>query len=340
MAELRWNPLLRTWTMVASGRQARPNLPQGWCPFCPGSGKVPAHYDVYAYDNDFPALSLSPGAVESVGGGPYETAPNFGKCEVILYSPDHHSTLPALSVEHLGKLIDLLADRFSALAAEEGIKYIFQFENRGEEVGVTMPHPHGQIYGYPFVPQKIQVELDSCQAYFREHKRCLLCDMNQEEASFKRRVIAENDSFIAYIPFFTDYPYGVFIVSKTHRGDIRQFDRQERQDLARMLKNVTGAFDALYDRPFPYMMCFHQTPVNSAEYAGAADYYHFHIEFYPPLRAATAIKFYASSEMGAWAACNPAAVEETAAMLVEAYKRFTEKAEVRCHGHSATQQPV
>lgn len=327
MAELRWNPLLGTWTMVASNRQARPHMPKNWCPFCPGSGKVPEQYDVYAYNNDFPALIPTPGDPDVVGSGPYQTSLNYGKCEVILYSPDHHSTLPSLSLEHIGKLIDLLIERSQVLSQDPGIKYIYPFENRGEEVGVTMPHPHGQIYAYPFVPHKIQVELDNCRNYYQNQGRCLLCDMNQEESAFAQRIIGENDSFLAYLPFFTDYPFGVFIVSKAHRGNITEFTAQEKLDLAEILKNITGSFDTLFNRLFPYMMCFHQTPVNCAEYADAIDFYHFHIEFYTPLRDANKIKYYASSEMGAWAACNPVAVEDTAKLLKQAYATFTAKGE-------------
>lgn len=327
MAELRWNPLLRTWTMVAANRQARPHLPQNWCPFCPGSGKVPETYEVYAYNNDFPALTLTTDMPEIPTGKPYQVAPNYGKCEVILYSPDHHTTLPVLSLDHIEKLIQLLASRFQELARDPQIQYIFQFENRGEEVGVTMPHPHGQIYGYPFLPQKIQIELDSCREYYADQQACLLCDMNQAEADFKQRIIAENDAFLAYLPYFTDYPHGVFIVSKRHVGNITEFTKAEQRELAAMLKNITGAFDTLFDRLFPYMMCFHQTPVNCTAYQNADQYYHFHIEFYTPLREANKIKYYASSEMGAWAACNPMAVEQTAEQLRQAYRRFVNSRE-------------
>lgn len=327
MAELRWNPLLQTWTMVAANRQDRPQLPKDWCPFCPGSGKVPDRYDVYAYDNDFPALTLLPEEPKAAENSLYQAVPNYGKCEVILYSSDHHSTLPSLSVNHIYKLVCLLEQRYQVLAEDHSVKYIFQFENRGEEVGVTMPHPHGQIYAYPFLPQKIQVELDSCRKHYQDQGSCLICDMNKEEANAKQRMIGENESFMAYIPFFTDYPYGVFIVSKHHKGNLTQFDEQEKRDLALMLKNVTAAFDHLFGKLFPYMMCFHQTPVNSDDYSDADQYYHFHIEFYTPLREANKIKFYASSEMGAWAACNPLEVEQTAEMLRQAYIRVESKQE-------------
>lgn len=325
MAELRWNPLLKTWTMVASNRQQRPNMPKDWCPFCPGSGRVPDNYDVYKYDNDFPALTQIPGQPDVEGNDLYKVAQNYGKCEVILYSPEHTKTLPELEVSHIYKLVNLWTERFDELSKDEKIKYIFEFENRGEEVGVTMPHPHGQIYGYSFVPLKVKVELDSCKEYYLEHNECMICRMNKEEKDFEKRIIYENESFIAYIPFFTDYPYGVFIVSKSHKGNFTEFTDKEKWDLADILKKVTGSFDTLFDRLFPYMMCIHQTPVDCEEYKDSKDYYHFHIEFYPPLRDANRIKYYASSEMGAWAACNTLAVEQTSEQLREALKKFLDR---------------
>ncbi|MFS8630983.1 MAG: galactose-1-phosphate uridylyltransferase, partial [Bacillales bacterium] len=152
---------------------------------------------------------------------------------------------------------------------------------------------------------------------------CLLCDMNEEEKRFGQRIVAENEHFICYLPYFTDYPYGVFIVSRAHKTAITDFNKAERKSLAEMLKNVTGAMDLIYDRLFPYMMVMHQRPVSS----DVEDYYHFHIEFYPPLRDKDKIKYYASSEMGAWAATNPRSVEETAPVLREAYRRFLNRTE-------------
>lgn len=322
MAELRWNPLLRDWTMVASHRQNRPQMPKDWCPFCPGSGKVPENYDVYKYDNDFPALSQEPPVPDEVGTDFYRTAECYGKCEVILYSPEHNTTLRELPVSHIRKLVDLWCERFIELSKDIRIKYIFEFENRGEEVGVTMPHPHGQIYGYSKMPLKIRTELESCREYYDENSECLICRMNEEEEKFKERIVIENEDFYAYVPFFTDYPYGMFIVSKRHVCRMIDFNEREKDNFAKILKEVSGTFDSLFDKRFPYMMCIHQAPVNSPEYGNYDDYYHFHVEFYPPLRSADKIKYYASSEMGAWAACNPRSVEETAEELRKAYNKF------------------
>ncbi|UFJ39612.1 galactose-1-phosphate uridylyltransferase [Brevibacillus humidisoli] len=319
MTELRYNPLLGDWTMVAGNRQHRPNMPKDICPFCPGSGKVPDHYVVHTYDNDFPVLMPDPPEPDPVGSVLYPTRPAKGKCEVILYSPEHTTTLPQLSVEHIEQLINLWTDRFVQLSQDLNHKYILIFENRGEECGVTMPHPHGQIYAYPHVPLKVRVELENCQHHYETSGRCLICDINQEEQRFQQRMIHENEHFFAYIPFFTDYPYGLFIASKSHKTSLSAFSAEERRSLAEMLKDMTGAMDTLFDRLFPYMMVLHQKPVNGEDVEA---FYHFHIEFYTPLRGPNQIKYYASSEMGAWAPCNPHAVEETAEHLRQAYRRY------------------
>lgn len=322
MAELRWHPLIRDWVMIASHRQNRPQMPEEWCPFCPGSGRVPENFDVYKYDNDFPALSQYPHTPDDVATGFYKTAEAYGKCEVILYSAEHNITLSELSIEHLKKLVDLWTGRFIQLRRDKKIKYIFIFENRGEAVGVTMPHPHGQIYGYPFIPKKLKLELEACKEHFETGKTCLICQMIKEEINAGKRVIFENDDFIVFLPFFVEYPYGVYIACKNHKQNLEQFCESERVNLAKTIRETVGMLDSLFDKQFPYMMCMHQEPVNSGDFS---EYYHFHIEFFSPMRSAEKQKFNASSETGAWAHCNPTAPEEKAEELRQAHKKFLNK---------------
>lgn len=319
MAELRYHPLIKDWVMIASNRQGRPQMPKDYCPFCPGSGKVPDHYDVLKYDNDFPALSQNPPKPDDVANEFFKTREAYGKCEVILYSPNHTVTLPELPTEHIVKLVDLWCERFREISADERIKYVFIFENRGEAVGVTMPHPHGQIYGYSVVPKKLQLELESSKEYFEEKGKCLFCEMEEQERAFGKRVIFETEHFMVFLPFFSEYPYGVYVISKRHVGNIMQFTPEERVDLAETLRLTSGMLDSLFGYKFPYMMCMHNAPVNGED---TSDYYHFHIEFFPPMRSAEKMKFNASSETGAWAHCNPTAPEEKAQELREAYQRF------------------
>jgi UDPglucose--hexose-1-phosphate uridylyltransferase len=322
MAELRWHPLTKDWVMINSARQGRPQMPKDWCPFCPGSGKVPDDYEVFKYDNDFPALSQNPPVPDDVANDFFKVSENYGKCEVILYSPGHTTTLPELTDEHVGKLVDLWCERFEALSADEKIKYVFIFENRGELVGVTMPHPHGQIYGYPFVPKKIQLEVESAKEYYDEKKSCIFCDMLKAEKDFGKRIIFENEHFTVFLPFFTEYPYGVYIMSKNHKQNIAEFSKEERVSLAKILRETVGTLDSLFDYKFPYMMCMHNAPVNSGDFSND---FHFHIEFFPPMRSSDRQKFNASSETGVWAHCNPRCPEETAQELRDAHERFLNK---------------
>lgn len=319
MAELRWNPLIKDWVMIASHRQSRPQMPKDWCPFCPGGGNVPESFDVLKYDNDFPALSQTPPKPDDVGTDFFKVGEAYGKCEVILYSSNHTVTLPELPVAHIRKIVDLWAQRFDELSKDEKLKYIFIFENRGDVVGVTMPHPHGQIYGYPFIPKRLELELSSCREHYEQNKSCLICDMTKHEISEKVRIITENEHFIVYLPFFCEYPYGTYVVSKNHKQNICELSDDEKNSLSSILRDITGAYDKLFNKQFPYMMCMYQNPVNCED---VSDYYHFHIVFYPPLRAENNQKFNASSETGAWAHCNPTAPEDKAEEIRAALLSF------------------
>jgi UDPglucose--hexose-1-phosphate uridylyltransferase len=320
LAELRWNPLLKTWLIVAPHRQERPHLEEEKCPFCPGSGRVPDDYDILAYDNDFPSLTLEPPEPSVAGDDLIPVRPALGKCEVTLYSPQHDITLPELPIEHISKLVDHWEERYHELGAIPGIEYVFIFENRGEAVGVTMIHPHGQIYAYSYIPLKIEAELAAAEEHYREKGSCLLCDLARHESRDGSRMVFRHSGFTAFVPPFADFPYEVFIVSDRHTGSLSAMTEEERRGLALTLKCITGAYDSLFGIPFPYMMCMHQDPSDGRDYP----YYHFHIEFYPPMRSRDKLKFLASSETGAWATINDTYPEEKAAELREKVDRQLE----------------
>ena len=281
------------------------------CPFCPGSGKVPDDFDIYSYQNDFPSLALEPPEPDIVGDDLIPVRPAFGNCEVTLYSPRHDITLPELPLEHIVKLVDHWEERYRELGAIEGIEYVFIFENRGEAVGVTMHHPHGQIYAYSFMPLKIQTELANALEYQERTGNCLFCELLRHEIDDGRRMVYSSDGFQAFIPPFADYPFQVYIVPESHTGSLSEMTAAMRRGLAKAIKCVTGAYDALYGVPFPYMMCMHQDPTDGGQYP----YHHFHIEFYPPMRDRDKLKFNASSETGAWAIINDTRPEEMASVL-------------------------
>jgi len=323
LAELRWNPLLGTWVIIASHRMDRPNLDTEYCPFCPGSGRVPDDFDVYAYPNDFPSLSLEPPAPDVEGDELIPVRPAFGACEVTLYSPQHDITLPELPLDHVVKLVEHWSERYRELGAVEGIDYVFIFENRGEPVGVTMIHPHGQIYGYPFIPLRVEAELRSASEYASEKGRCLFCDLKGHEIADGRRLVFSRSGITAFVPSFAEYPYQVHVIPEAHAGSLPEMSTSARRGLAEAVKCITGGYDGLFGFPFPYMMCMHQVPTDGRGYP----HYHFHIEFYPPMRSRDKLKYNASSETGGWATINDASPEETARELKEKVDEQVEKLE-------------
>jgi UDPglucose--hexose-1-phosphate uridylyltransferase len=302
MSELRYNPLLGEWLATATHRQDRTFLPPAdFCPLCPTKpGKFPTEvpepdYDIVAFENRFPSLRLSPEPPALGPDGIYQVERSFGVCEVVLYSSNHNTSLAAEPVEKIYKLVRVWTDRFADLEKRDLIKYVFIFENKGEAVGVTLHHPHGQIYAYPFIPPVVGRELKQCLEHKEKTGKCLVCEIVEKESAFGKRVVAENDSFAAYIPFFARYPYETHITSKRHLQAITDMSVAEQRDLAAVLKQVLAAFDRLFERSFPYIMSIHQRPSNSGDY----DHYHFHIEFYPPMRTANKLKYLAGSEAGA-----------------------------------------
>ncbi len=318
MSELRWHALLGEWVATATHRQDRTFLPPpDFCPLCPTKpGGFPteipeADYDIVVFENKFPSLRPVPPEPEVEGTEIYPVRPGQGECEVIVYTPHHASTLAVEPVEQIDKLVRVWTDRFAELDALSFVEYVFIFENKGEAIGVTLHHPHGQIYAYPFVPPRVARELEQCRAYMERTGRNLLLDIVESELSDGRRVVAENQSFIACIPFFARYPYETHIYARRHAPALTDFTRAEQRDLASILKQILVAFDRLFNLSFPYMMVLHGRPSDGGNY----EHYNFHIEFYPPLRTATKLKYLAGSETGAGMFINDTLPEVKAAEL-------------------------
>jgi UDPglucose--hexose-1-phosphate uridylyltransferase len=320
MSELRWNRLLGEWVATAENRQDRMAHPAAdACPLCPAVRGGPATeigesaFDVAVFENRFPSFRPDPEEPSVNGTVPNPVRPSRGVCEIVVYTPKHGATLAGESHEHIYKLVRVWADRFQALGTLDFVKYVFVFENRGEEVGVAIDHPHGQIYAYPFVPPVVSRELEVSRVYEDTHGRCLLCDSVAEERRDGRRVVAENEFFTAFVPFAARYPYEVHVVSRRHVQSLAEMHDVEHRGLAAMLKAVLVGYDRLFDRPFPYVMAMHQRPTDGHRY----DHYHFHVEFYPPLLTATKIKHLGGSEIGAGLFVNDTTPEAKADELRE-----------------------
>jgi UDPglucose--hexose-1-phosphate uridylyltransferase len=315
VSELRWHPLLGEWVATATHRQDRTFFPpEDYCPLCPTKpGKFPteipaATYDIVVFENKFPSLLRDPPppAVASTELEPVE--PSRGECEVIAYTPDHHATLADVPVSRIEHLVRVWRDRTRVLAARGDVAHVYPFENKGAAIGVTLSHPHGQIYAYPFVPPVVAREIAQARAYRAKTGGCLFCAVRDRERADGTRVLAEEDGWVAYLPFFARYPYETHLVATRCVRTLLELDPREVRGLARILKRVLRGFDALFDVSFPYIMAVHQAPKTD-------DPYHLHIEFYPPLRTATKLKYLAGSEAGAGMFINDTLAEEKAAEL-------------------------
>ncbi|MDA8186979.1 MAG: galactose-1-phosphate uridylyltransferase [Dehalococcoidales bacterium] len=318
MSEMRWDPVLEEWVITATNRHNRTFLPpKDYCPLCPtipgvAPTEVPsADCEIAVFENKFPSMRAVPPIPVVEGTDVYRVKPAQGLCEVVLYSARHEGSLTDLSVAQITRLIYVWADRYEELGSLDFVDYVFIFENKGEVIGVTVPHPHGQIYAFPFIPPRIQRELEAGRRYVERTGRCLFCDIVREEMADGRRLVAHSESFVAFVPFSAHYPYELHVYARDHKLSLNDFDSRQRIDLARILKVVLTKFDNLWGFPFPYVMVMHQKPTDG----GSHDSYHFHIEFYPPHRARDKLKYPAGTEVGGGVFVNDTLPEEKAEEL-------------------------
>jgi UDPglucose--hexose-1-phosphate uridylyltransferase len=327
--EERWHPLREEWVIVAAHRQDRPwsgkTLIAGEmilptyladCYLCPGnlrvSGKSNPNYDrIFVFDNDHPSVSFAAPVNEKPPAGIYKAQPATGIARVVCYSPRHDLTLTELEPPEIEKLLGVWQQQYIELGDRPEIEHVLIFENKGEAVGVSNPHPHCQIYANNFVFKTIENEARNSREYFEVNKRFLFQDIIKAEKMDGRRIVAENDSAIAFLPYFARYAYEVFVAPKETHPSIATMSAKEIKDFADVLKTVLVKFDNLWEMPFPYVMPLHQAPTDGGDYGT----FHFHIEFHPPLRKPNLLKYLAGPEIGGGNFLSDTSPEEKAAEL-------------------------
>ncbi len=303
---------------MATHRQERTfHPPAEYCPLCPTlpggiETEVPdPDYEIVVFENRFPALMRTPPepATEDTPFSPVR--PAEGVCEVVLYTPDHNATLADLPVERVEQLLWVWRDRYLELGSRPEVHYVFIFENKGREIGVTLSHPHGQIYAYPFIPPKLQRELSAQQSHYRQTGRQLLRDIVEFELAEGKRVVEQNSDWVAFVPFFARYPYELYLVPLAPRRDLADLTDHEMTSLAEILSSTVCRYDRLWGFSMPYIMVHHPRPTDGGDYPE----WQFHIEFYPPYRTRDKLKYLAGSEAGAGTFINDTLPEETAEHL-------------------------
>ncbi len=314
---LRWHPLRAEWVTYAAQRQGRPFLPPAdYNPLAPTTNpefptELPqGDFEIAVFDNRFPSLAL---AAHDPPDSIVPTSAGIGHCEVVVFSQDASDSLTKMGLGKLELLIEVWTERYKTIGALEHIKYVMPFENRGVEMGVTLHHPHGQIYAYDHVPPVPARELEQQQRFFDAHSRGLLEDIIGKELESNERVVVRSATVIAFIPAFARYPYEVWIAPIRAAPSLTELTDDERKDLALVLKTVLLKFDNLFEsRPiFPYLMVMHQAPTDGHAHPEA----HFHMEFYPPYRTKDKLKYLAGTELGAGLVAMDVLPEDKAADL-------------------------
>jgi UDPglucose--hexose-1-phosphate uridylyltransferase len=308
MSELRFNELRGEEVVYAIHRQERTFLPtREHCPLCPSRPGMPSTeipvpaFEIAVFDNRFPAFQAPTGAAE-----------------VVVYTDRHEGSFGTLPPERAEALMWVWRNRYEELGAREDVDYVLIFENRGVEVGVTLHHPHGQIYGYPFLPPVPSLE----QAADERMGGCAVCSLLSEELAEGVRVLYENEGVVVNIPRAARWAYEAHVVVREHRASLLDCDPEELRQLADALQVLVRGYDALFERPFPYVMVVHQASTGGDPRPEAlAGRGHLHVEFYPPLRTATKLKYLAGSEQGAGTFISDTLPEESAAELREAIGR-------------------
>jgi UDPglucose--hexose-1-phosphate uridylyltransferase len=312
---LRWHPLRGEWVAYAAYRQERTFLPPPeYNPLRPGSDPaVPTelpegHYDIAVFDNLFPSLSASAHDPPELH---IPTEPGLGRCEVVVYTQDPGGTLAELPTWHLKLLLDVLGDRTQKLGADKTIRYVLPFENRGTEMGVTLHHPHGQIYAYPMIPPTPARMLACEQEHFHRTGTGLLTGLLARELELRVRILYEGKHAVAFVPPWARYPYETWIAPKASAAFLHELDDDTRRDLGLALKIVLLKYDRLWQRPMPYIMTWYQAPTDGAPHPEC----HLHAELLPPYRTRDKLKYLAGTELGGGMFASDVLPEDAAARL-------------------------
>jgi UDPglucose--hexose-1-phosphate uridylyltransferase len=314
--EKRWHPLRREWVVYAAHRNSRP-----WsfdkkesiktspaydpgCYLCPGNKRVsgiknPDQYDVFIFDNDHPVVGLNspliPAEQLELHTGLYKKRQAEGIARVVCYDPRHNVTLNDVSVEQVAKVFTALRNEMIFFQKHDKIKSVLIFENKGEIVGVSNPHPHCQIYATDFTFNVVNKELKAAEEYRKEKSSNLFADIIAAEQTDDIRIIAENENAIAFIPFFARFAYETYIFPKRKHATLVSLSDEELYDLAKVFQTVAKKYDANFQTSFPYILAFAQAPVDGNDYPD----YHMHLIICPPLRQPGIMKFLAGPETGA-----------------------------------------
>jgi UDPglucose--hexose-1-phosphate uridylyltransferase len=318
-SRLRYDPLMDEWVAIAAHRQTRTFLPPtDECPLCPSTlnrlTEIPSDYDVVVFENRFPSFSDRDADIDEAVLPPINAPrPARGRCEVVCFTADHDASFATLSPARVRTVLGALADRTTALAAVPGVEQVFCFENRGVEIGVTLHHPHGQIYAYPYVTPRTRAMLAASRRHAAETGgRSLFADVLGAERELGERVVATNEHWTAFVPAAARWPFEVLVAPHRRVPDLPALSADECDAFAPLYLDVLRRFDGLFGPPMPYIAAWHQAPVRVDR-----DLAYLHVQLFSVRRASGKLKYLAGSESAMGAFVNDVIPEEAARMLRE-----------------------
>jgi UDPglucose--hexose-1-phosphate uridylyltransferase len=327
--EQRWHPLREEWVVVSAHRQDRPwtgdtvvsvepDVPRydPECHFCPGNERSsgtrnPRYPSTFVFDNDHPCVSPEAPSQLVSPEAPYRSQAATGVARVVCFSPRHDLTLAEMERKSVEEVVRTFQAQYRELGARPEVRHVLAFENKGKAVGVSNPHPHGQIYATNFVFKTIETEVAASDRYLRETGRILFQDVLAAEVKDGRRVVFENDRAVAFIPYFARYAYEVFVAPKKTHASIATLSDEESLDFSEALRTTLVKLDNLWRMSFPYVMPLHQAPTDGGDYRA----FHFHVELHPPLRKPNLLKYLAGPEIGGGNFLSDTVPEEKASEL-------------------------
>jgi len=317
-SEIRFDPLREEWVVVASHRQGRTHLPPtDECPLCPSRPghltEIPASdYDVAVFENRFPAFAMDVAEVNDAPSGHdlVTRRAGIGRCEVVCFTSEHRASFASLSPTRARLIVDVWADRTAELSRLAGVEQVFAFENRGEEIGVTLHHPHGQVYAYPFITPRTRQMLGAAHRHRERTRRNLFADLLAAEQRAAVRVVRRTEYWTAFVPAAARWPLEVLLYPHRQVADVPALTDAEREDFASLYLDLLGRIDRLYDQPLPYIAAWHQAPVHADH-----DLAYLHLELVSIRRAANKLKYLAGSESVMGVFISDASPEDVAARL-------------------------
>lgn len=318
-SELRFDRLSGEWVVIAALRQERTYKPPAdQCPLCPGptglTSEIPApDYDVVVFENRFASLSGADGSPFRLPAGPgrdFASAPSHGRCEVVCFSADHTGSFADLEYRQARLVVDVWCHRTRDLMSRPGIEQVFCFENRGEDIGVTLTHPHGQIYGYPYTTPRTAATLRQADAHRAAFGTNLFADTLQQELDSGTRIVARTETFTAFVPFAARWPVEVHILPNRLVHNLLELDEVELDGFTDIYRTVLQRLDRMYPEPLPYMAALHQYTDTDLQREGC-----FHAQVISTRRSATKLKYLASSESVMGAFINDVTPESLAEQL-------------------------